>query len=439
MSHSPRAPRLLALFVLGCLVAGGAGWYGRHRASTVERASLVADVTERTTAPAAAASPTSAAPSAAPSTTVAVRKPPPATAPTPTPTGRTLASVGPTRALAQKVPDLRGALPVGKGMWIWQEERTEGGDVSRIVQRAVDVGLTHLYVRTGSSWQGFYAQAFLDRLLPVAHAAGVRVYGWDFPNLADWQVDADRALAAITYTTPTGHRIDGFAADIETGSEGTRLSPEAALAYGTYLRQGVGNDYPLIACVPRPSPRIAWYPYPHVVAQFDAIAPMVYWLNRTPDGDVAGAVDYLKQFGKPIMPVGQAYDGSGEGGRPGVPPRNELLSFMETAERHGAVGVSFWSWQAADQPAWDAIRDASQFVVYEHRANQTGGRNEMVQTLLTSLGFPTPVTGDWDGPTQTAMKAYQRAAGLGETGELDGDTRNRLLTPAPPPIRPLPR
>jgi hypothetical protein len=112
---------------------------------------------------------------------------------------------------------------------------------------------------------------------------------------------------------------------------------------------------------------------------------------------------------------------------------------METAERHGAVGVSFWSWQAADQPAWDAIRDASQFVVYEHRANQTGGRNEMVQTLLTSLGFPTPVTGDWDGPTQTAMKAYQRAAGLGETGELDGDTRNRLLTPAPPPIRPLPR
>lgn len=342
-------------------------------------------------------------------------------------------------AVPASVPNRRGALPVGKGMWLWQPERTEGGDVSRIVQRAVDTGLTHLYVRTGSSWAGFYAQDFLDRLLPVAHAAGIRVYGWDFPNLADWKADADRALAAIEYTTRSGDRIDGFASDIETGSEGTRITPEGAFAYGTYLRQGVGNDYPLIACVPRPSHKLTWFPYPHVVAQFDAIAPMVYWLNRTPEGDVAGAVDYLKQFGKPIMPVGQAYDGSGEGGRPGVPPRNELLAFMETAERHGAVGVSFWSWQSADQQAWDAIRDASQFVVYEHRANETGGRNRTVQALLTSLGFPAPQTGDWDGPTQDALRAFQRAAGLRETGELDGDTRHRLLTPVPPPIDPLPR
>ena len=346
-----------------------------------------------------------------------------------------------TRALAGVAvrTGARGALPVGKGMWLWQEDRTEGGDVSRIVQKAIDHGLTHLYVRTGSSWMGFYAQPFLDRLLPVAHAAGLRVYGWDFPSLENWLVDAERSLAAIRHTTPDGHRIDGFAADIETHTEGTRLTPESAFAYGTYLRQGVGNDYPLIACVPRPTPRRPDFPFPHVVAQFDAIAPMVYWLNRQPDSDVAGAVEYLKQFGKPIMPVGQAYDGGPEGGRPGVPPRNELLSFIETAERHGAVGVSFWSWQAADQQAWDAIRDASQFVVYEHRANQTGGRNRMVQALLTSLGFPVRPTGDWDGPTQEAVRAFQRASGIPATGELDGATRNRLLTPLAPPIRPLPR
>src|SRR5438105_1414815 len=77
----------------------------------------------------------------------------------------------------------RGALPVGKGMWIWQPEHTENGDVAAIVTRATTVGLTHLFVRTGSTFDGFYAQRFLDQLLPPAHAAGIRVYGWDVPYL----------------------------------------------------------------------------------------------------------------------------------------------------------------------------------------------------------------------------------------------------------------
>jgi hypothetical protein len=44
-----------------------------------------------------------------------------------------------------------------------------------------------------------------------------------------------------------------------------------------------------------------------------------------------------------------------------VPPRAELLQFVEVAHEHGAGGVSFWSWQAADEEAWTAIRDAPEF------------------------------------------------------------------------------
>lgn len=328
-----------------------------------------------------------------------------------------------------------GALPVGKGMWLNDPSFAEGGDVGRIVQRAVDHGIIHLYVRTGSSWMGFYAGAFLDRLLPVAHAAGIRVYGWDFPNLRDWQADVARAAAAITYTTPSGDRIDGFAADIETASEGTALSPEAALAYGTGLRQAVGYGYPLVAVVPNPTPYYrSFYPYPHVVAQFDAVAPMVYWYQRDPVTDVEAAVDHLAGFGKPVVPIGQAYD-TGDG----PPTREEILAFMEAAERKLAPGVSFWVWHHASDQNWAAIRDASQFVLYQDRVNQTGGRNILVQTLLTSLGYPTRTTGDWDAQTVASVKAFQAAAGLAVTGELDGDTRHALLTPLPPPIRPLPR
>lgn len=255
------------------------------------------------------------------------------------------------------------AFPTGKGMWLYEFDHSENGDASAIVARARAAGLTHLYVRAGSWKDGFYASEYLNRLLPVAHAAGLTVYGWDFPRLgAEWPQDVARALAIVNYLTPDGHHLDGFSADIETQSEGTRISGPVALAYGRELRRVVGPDVLLIATVPRPSSsQQPAYPYAEVVEQFDAIAPMVYWLNRQPDSDVAGAMADLLVFGKPVFPVGQAYDGEPEGGRAGVPTSDELRRFIAAADAMGAGGVSFWSWQAADQRAWDAIRDAPEF------------------------------------------------------------------------------
>lgn len=261
-------------------------------------------------------------------------------------------------------------LPRGKGMWIYEPDKTEGGNPEAIVARARDAGLTHLYVRLGSHWDGFNVRPFLDSLLPAAHAKGIRVIGWDFPRLGDaWEGDVARARAMIEHQTPGGHRIDGFSADIETESEGTQLTPDVARAYGAALRGMVGAGYTLVATVPRPSfENRPTYPYAQIVESFDAVAPMVYWLNRQPDTDVAGAVDDLAPYGKPVFPVGQAYDGAPEGGRAGVPPPEELWRFMRTAQAKGVTGVSFWSWQAADTSAWDAIRDAPEFAPPPARA-----------------------------------------------------------------------
>ncbi|MBV9412692.1 MAG: hypothetical protein JO148_13945, partial [Acidimicrobiia bacterium] len=89
---------------------------------------------------------------------------------------------------------------------------------------------------------------------------------------------------------------------------------------------------------------------------------MVYWLNRDPGTDTANAMQFLARYGKPIMPVGQAYDGGPEGGRPGVPPPAELLKFMAVAQQYGATAVSFWSWQHANPAAWVAIKDGPSFL-----------------------------------------------------------------------------
>jgi hypothetical protein len=267
---------------------------------------------------------------------------------------------GHPEASMAKRPTVSELLPYGKGMWIYEPQKTEGGDVAAIVAKAKAAGLSHLYVRTGSSWDGFYAAPFLDKLLPAAHAADLKVYGWDFPRLISWTDDVTRAKAAVDHRTPGKQRIDGFAADIETRSEGTLISAQAAADYGRALREAVGASFPLIATVPRPSPAFS-YPYAEVVASFDAVAPMVYWLNRQPDTDVVGALRDLAQYGKPVFPVGQAYDGAPEGGRAGVPPPEELWRFMRFAQANGAQGVSFWSWQAANAKAWAAVTEAEEF------------------------------------------------------------------------------
>ena len=252
-----------------------------------------------------------------------------------------------------------GPIPTGKGMWLHRLNRAAGGDVQAIVDQAVGAGLTHLYVRLGSSKSGFYAMQDLDRLLPVAHRAGLRVVGWDFAYLSDPAADAARAKSMIWYATPSGDRIDAFSADIETAAEGTRLTAAAVRQYGDALRDAAGDDYPLVATVPRPSPK-RWFPYAEL-GRFDAIAPMVYWGNREPGADVRGAIADLAFLGKPVIPVGQAYDMAIDGGPAGAPSGQAIQRFIDSADQHGALGVSFWVWDTATAEHWSTIAGTRRF------------------------------------------------------------------------------
>jgi hypothetical protein len=254
-------------------------------------------------------------------------------------------------------PSPAPALPRGKGMWLHYLRQAAGNDPAALVAQAKATGLSHVYLRLGSSKDGFYGQGDLDRLLPVAHAAGLAVVGWDFPYLFDAEADARRAADEIAYATPTGQRIDAFSADIETRTEGVNISVPVADTYSRRLRELAGPGYPLVATVPRPHYN-SGYPYAEIVRQFDAVAPMVYWLGRDPAGEVDQAVTDLAGLGKPIMPVGQAYDAGPEGGPPGPPPKEHLVRFIQAAQTRGVTGFSFWVWHTATPDQWAAIREA---------------------------------------------------------------------------------
>lgn len=369
-----------------------------------------------TTAPALEA-PVSDPAGPAPADRVADATPPATTAP---------AQVAPPAAPVQ-VAAPKPILPLGKGMWLYQLSMSEGGDANKVVNKAKSLGLTHLYTRLGSSKKGFYAQNELDKLLPVAHAAGIKVIGWDFVYLTDPMADALRSKAEIDYTTPDGHKIDAFSADIETDAEGVDLTAEAAAAYGAKLRELAGPNYPLIATVPRPSPK-RWFPFAEATAAFDAIAPMVYWQNRDPATDVAGAIDYLAQFNKPIMPIGQAYNGGPEGGPDRDPPKEQLVDFLNTAHAKGAVAVSFWVWNQAKPHQWEAIDEAVAWELPTGRA-ATGAAAVFLQRVLNLLGHPVTPDGQIGPATKAAIAAIQRQFGLPATGTLDAATARKITGP----------
>jgi hypothetical protein len=162
---------------------------------------------------------------------------------------------------------------------------------------------------------------------------------------------------------------------------------------------------------------------------------MVYWLNRDPVSDVTGALRDLARFNKPVMPIGQAYDGAADHGPPGVPGRAAILAFIEAAEKSGAGSVSFWSWQHASQEAWDAIRDAWQFTLpVSPDIAFAPSQIRAYQYLLNRRGFDTPIDGVWAQPAIDATTNFQRAVGLPLTGIIDRATRAAILRPVAPPL-----
>jgi hypothetical protein len=294
-------------------------------------------------APAIATTP---GPSAKPSPKTAVKAAKPEAPPAPASLKH---DVTPQRIVTSQPP------MAGKGFWIYEFDKVGKGNVHEIVKWARQHDLTHLYVRAGTSKSGLNTWHQVAKLLPVAHAAGIKVIPWFFAYLKDPIKDAQRSLNVIG-SVVKGHHIDGFAADIETPAEGTWLTATRVKQYVNAIRAKSPNAY-LILVPPRPTPtNIHTYPFKEIVPRFDAVAPMVYWGRFDPVDATAAAVSYLKMFGKPVAPVGQAYDMAPEGGPKGRPKPSAIRRFMSEAQQRGSVGVSFWSWQHSSREQWAALK-----------------------------------------------------------------------------------
>lgn len=236
-------------------------------------------------------------------------------------------------------------------MWIWEWDQTEDGDAQAVVAAAKAAGLHQLWVRVADSGSGFYGSSELDSLVPLAHQAGLAVIAWGFPYLYDPVGDARWTDEVLAWRAPDGQQVDGYSADIETASEGVDLTARRISLYLGLVRQA--NPGRLLVGTVFPPTDSQWgvYPYGAIAPYVDALAPMVYWGCTQPVVEADQAITRLGPMA-PLHLIGQAYDMASVGGRVGPPTPAEITAFLEAAQRGGALGASFWSWQAIDQPDW---------------------------------------------------------------------------------------
>jgi hypothetical protein len=306
----------------------------------------------------------------------------------------------------------------GNGMWIWQLPKSQGGDPAAIVAQAQAHAVRTVFVKSsdGTTWWPQFSPA----LLAALKAGGLRVCAWQFVYGTDPVGEAAVGAQAVS----TG--ADCLVVDAETVYEGRYGQ---AQQYVAALRGAIGPNYPVGLTS---FPYVDYHPaLPYSVflapgaAQFNL--PQVYWKAIGTTVDTAMSHTYADNppYGRPIMPLGQLYDN---------PSTADVLQFRSLVPLYGSAGVSWWDWQEATPDGWNAVSaPLATFPTGTVPAWVTlvqGDKGDLVvwaQEHLAGAGQAVTVSGTFDAATTAATGAFETAAGLPVTGQVDEATWRVLL------------
>jgi peptidoglycan hydrolase-like protein with peptidoglycan-binding domain len=316
----------------------------------------------------------------------------------------------------------QGVLPEafkGNGMWIWQLEKSEGGDVDRIAARAAAAGISTVFVKAGDGTTPW--DQFSPLLVGALHAHGLKACAWQYVYGSSPSAEASVAAAAVHAGA------DCFVIDAESQYEGRYKS---AQTYMNALRAAVGASYPIgLTSFPyvdyHPNLPYSVFLAPGTGAQ--ANLPQAYWK------DIGGSVDTISAhtlahnriYQTPIAPLGQTYDD---------PPASDLARFRQLWAAYGAQGLSWWSWQATDSAHWTALNAPAPAPSIESDPgwpalgrNAKGDEVIWLQEHLTATYPAVSVTGRFDSATMAAVDALQTANGIPGSGTTDSPTWQAVL------------
>ena len=253
---------------------------------------------------------------------------------------------------------LRGAVPTGKGDWIFYMSSAESNlgksSASALFSYEASQGVKWVVVKaqdgtTTGDW-GYSAS-----VVTAAHNAGLKIYAFGYVYGNYYSGSGESAELSTTKSIISSTSPDGFVIDAEVEYQG---QPAAAAAYSS----GIKAAYPNLFLAYAPFPIISdheSYPYLQFGEYCDAVMPQAYfetgsgytpssmvaeldsqwsyWQNIWTSGGYASSV-------KPIVPICQAYDDSywTDNGSDLVNFVTDLRTDHTPATAGGYHGVSFF-------------------------------------------------------------------------------------------------
>ena len=312
-----------------------------------------------------------------------------------------------------------------QGMWVWYVERSNGGSIPAIVAQAKRAGIGTVYVKAGDG--GSVWSQFSSGLVEALHRGGLDVCAWQFVYGDSPVAEARVGAAAVE------KGADCLVIDAEGDYEGKYASADL---YIRALRARIGETFPLSLAA---FPYVDYHPsFPYSVffgpggATYNQ--PQMYWkaIGTSVRAVYEHTYLYNRLWGHPIYPIGQTYEGPGNGA---------LKLFRRFAASYGGLAPSWWDWQETSGKEWGALgaTSASRPLTgyrqnLEHPLLKRGSKGDLVvwaQERLVGAGQDVPVTGVFGKLTYAAVRSFQIAQGLPTDGQIGTGTWQSLLNFTP--------
>ena len=244
----------------------------------------------------------------------------------------------------------------GKGYFMWQLPKCDGGDPAAIAARCASARLTHVLIKIadGSNWTYNYDyQRKVDYIPPVAQAlrnVGLQVWGWHYVRGDDPVGEARLAVKRMKALGLDGYVID---AEKEYKEPGKKV---AAQRFMQELRAGL-SQVPIGLSSYRYPQSHYQVPYAQFLERCDFSMPQVYFeFAHNPEEQLERCVAQYAALkpARPILVTGPTYNHNAW-----RPSPDEVIRFLKKTREMGIEAANFWAYDFATRPTmidlWNAV------------------------------------------------------------------------------------
>lgn len=224
-----------------------------------------------------------------------------------------------------------------KYIWIWKLNASSDGDISTLVQKAKDLGISGYILKThdGSS---FWQQA---SAITEFKSAGLKCGSWGYCYGSDVSGEVDAIKKTLSLNP------DFYVLDVESEFEQSNMDKTAEQLLSQIKGTGIPLGYSSFAI-----PSYHSVPFAVFSKYCSFTMPQVYWAEMGWPVDTAFKTSYQQysQYNIPVYPIGQiTSDVSAQ----------DLQEFEKLCSENNTAAVSYWNYQAAGVAQFQVIKDSS--------------------------------------------------------------------------------